>query len=303
VKRNKKLNRHALIKSALYRIRRCKDLCRILQISPTDLPLLSGQTLYLTRDIVTEKGKARHTETPIRRLRRVHERLAGLLMAIEPPDFLFFPAKGRSQIDNAARHRFGKVICTLDIKDYFPSAPPSKVAWFFGNTMKCAPDVSAILAKLTTKDGHIPTGSPLSSILAFYAYFDMWSEIATIASRNAYVISLYGDDLTISGEDVRGEIVWNMKQAIHRAGLRYHKEHVYRGMPAMVTGIVIDGGALMIPHRQHRKIHDVRLAMRAPDGAVSASQRRRLDGLTAYRKQVRIADSSATSATNSRENI
>lgn len=272
----------------LFRIKRRKDLCRILNISLQDLRSLTDQSMYAVKDVLTKKGKVRHTETPVKSLRAVHERLTRLLMSIQPPDYLFCPVKGRSQIDNALRHRNAGVICTLDIKNYFPSTPASKVAWFFLTRMECAPDVSAILAKIICRNGRLPTGSPLSSIAAFYAFSEMWDHISAIALKYGCVLTVYMDDLTISGPKVSGEALWEIKQAIHRAGLQYHKEHVYRAQPAIVTGVVIRDGKLLLPNRQHRKCHDTRQLV-SSDTDNLEEHHRRLAGLMAYRQQIQKA--------------
>jgi len=272
----------------LFRIKRRKDLCRILNVSMGDLRTLADQSMYSVKDIITKKGKARHTETPVKSLRAVHERLTKLLMSIEPPSFLFCPVKGRSQIDNALRHRNSKVICTLDIRDYFPSTPASKVAWFFLKEMECAPDVSAILSRIICRNGRLPTGSPVSSVAAFYAFFGMWNEIAAIAIKNDCLVSVYMDDLTISGAEVPGDVLWQIKQTIHRAGLRYHKERVYRARPALVTGVVVRDGKLLLPNRQHMKCNNERELI-SFDTDSSEEHSRRLTGLMAYREQIRKA--------------
>jgi hypothetical protein len=264
----------------------------VLQVSQAELSELLRRKPYSQKDITTSKGKVRHTETPTKGLRRVHERLMRPLMTIEPPDFLFCPVKGRSQIDNALQHRDAREICTLDVVDYFPSTRASKVAWFFSNTMQCAPDVSAILAQLATKDGHIPTGSPLSPILAFYAFLGMWNEIARLAKESNCKTSVYVDDLTVSGEEVSGDLMWAIKRTIHGAGLRYHKVRICREAPAIVTGVVVQSGSLLLPHRHHQRSHETRTLMKNSDDAEgAASLERRLQGLMAHRNQVKLANS------------
>jgi hypothetical protein len=288
--RKKAIARYALHRSPLYRVRRRKDLYSTLLIADCDVALLIAQTLYCVKDIVTDRGKARHTETPIKLLRRVHERLTRLLMEIEPPPYLFCPVKGLSPIDNALLHRHHKVICTLDIKNYFPSAPASKVAWFFQNSMQCAPDVSAILAQMITRSGRLPTGSPLSSIMAFYTFFGMWNEIARLAEDGGCIVSVWMDDLTVSGSVVPGELLWAIKRTIHSAGLDYHKVRIYREQPATVTGIVIRDGALLLPHRQHLKSHETRtLAATSASAEDGEHCQRRLRGLAVHRERVRQA--------------
>ena len=71
----------------------------------------------------------------------------------------------------------------LDIPKLFGSTPHSHVTGFFKNDMNCAPDVAGLLARLrcvTVKSVlHLPTGSPLSQILAFYSYWAMFEALRT----------------------------------------------------------------------------------------------------------------------------
>src|SRR3546814_14941861 len=93
-----------------------------------------------------------------------------MLARIEPPSFLFCPVKGRCYVSNAARHRGNRVVHCLDIKKFFPNTPRVRVIAFFQSIMGCRADVAGILGDLCTFEGHLPTGSPLSPILAYYSY-------------------------------------------------------------------------------------------------------------------------------------
>src|SRR3546814_19036470 len=58
----------------------------------------------------------------------------------------------------------------LDIKKFFPNTPRVRVIASFQSIMGCRADVAGILGDLCTFEGHLPTGSPLSPILAYYSY-------------------------------------------------------------------------------------------------------------------------------------
>jgi len=68
------------------------------------------------------------------------------------------------------------------------------------------------------------------------------------------VLTVYIDDVTVSGAKVSDAMMWEIRRAICRAGLRYHKEKLYVERPAEITGVIVDGEMLMPPHRQHKKI-------------------------------------------------
>jgi hypothetical protein len=143
------------------------------------------------------KTKVRTIQEPRGKLRDIHIVVRKALSRVEAPGFLFCPVKKRSYVDNAALHIGSTELRTLDIKAYFPSTPRRRVYWFFHKVMRCSEDVASILAQLLTVDEHLATGSTVSPILSFYAFFDMWTEIARIAKEAGCRLSLYVDDMTI----------------------------------------------------------------------------------------------------------
>ncbi len=77
-------------------------------------------------------------------------------MRVEPPDFLMSPVRGRSNIDNAGRHRYASSYRLLDVADFYPRCSANKVAEFFAKVLGCPPDVTAVLVwlqNLATLDG------------------------------------------------------------------------------------------------------------------------------------------------------
>lgn len=153
-------------------------------------------------------------------LKALQSRVADLLARVTPPEWLFSPVKGRSYVDNAARHRGNRAFWLLDIADYFPSCTANSVAHFFRRKLECSPDVTAIMVHLTTWQQCLPQGSPCSPILAYFSNLDLWNEIEEAVTQACLVHSVYADDITISGPIVRKEVIWTIKQAVHKHGLR-----------------------------------------------------------------------------------
>ena len=239
--------RHAINQSPFYRLRSCKRLAELFDLTRNQLEkIAAARVVYRERQIETKKAngkvKVRLTQEPRGELRAIHERTKRLLSRIEPPGFLFCPVKRRSYVNNAAVHAGAREVRTVDVKDYFTSTPRRRVYWFFHSVMECETDVAAVLAHLLTVKGHLPTGSPVSPILAFYAFFDMWHAIATLAEHCGCKITVYMDDLTVSGAAVPEWLMWQIRQRIFGSGLRYHKERRFTGQHAEVTGVVLRDG-------------------------------------------------------------
>src|SRR3546814_399175 len=84
----------------------------------------------------------------------------------------------------------------------------------------------------------------------------MWAEIAAFCTAKGYTLTVYVDDVTISGAKVPVADVWHVRRMIHRTGLRYHKLKHYVDRPAEITGVVVRDGKVVVPNRQrlkHRK--------------------------------------------------
>lgn len=66
--------------------------------------------------------------------------------------------------------------------------------------LKTSLDVAKELTDIITYNGGIPTGCPTSQLMAFYAYFDMFSEISDFAKQYGCKFTLYVDDMTFSSK-------------------------------------------------------------------------------------------------------
>ncbi len=285
------LKRHPLNQSKLFRVKTRMKLATIFGLTEEALQAITSMDRpYSQRQLELVKNgkvKIREIQEPRGALRPIHERMQALLSRIEPPDFLFCPVKRRSYVSNAARHAGARHVRTLDVKTYFPSTPQHRVFWFFRTVLQCEPDVSAILAKLLTVDGHLATGSTVSPILSFFAFYDMWHNIAERVRSYGCVLSVYMDDVTISGDNVCDLLVWEVQKQIYSRGLRYHKERDFRSGTAEVTGVLLRGGKLSIPNRQHLKAHLLRRELKtAGDAERLLAVSQSLVGLRSQRKQI-----------------
>lgn len=275
-----------LDQSLLFKVSSPRRLAKILGVAEIELRALAeGPKRYRQFEIEKKGGGKRPVEDPIAPLKRVQTKIAKMLARIEPPDFLFCPVKGRCYVRNAARHRGNRVVHCLDIKKFFPSTPRVRVFHFFNTVMQCRRDVSGLLSDLCTCEGHLPTGSPLSPILAYYSYHDMWAEIAAFCSAKGYTLTVYVDDVTVSGAKVPASDIWLIRRMIHRTGLRYHKMKHYVDAPAEITGVVLRGDRVVAPHRQRMKQRLVRRDLETGRGDAKRL-RGTLAGLTGQIRQI-----------------
>ncbi len=247
--------------SPFFRLRSKEKLASLLFISLGRLCSISSErNLYFDFQKRKESGGFRQISAPRSDLKEIQSRIASLLQRITPPDYLFAPVSGRSYVDNAARHIGADSIHLLDIQDFFPSCTANKVVWFFHKRMQCSPDVTAIIRGIVTKDGALPQGSPCSPILAYLCYVEMWNSIADIVKNAGCTLSVYADDLTISGKVVPEEAIWRIKECLFRHGHKYkiEKERSKHKTAAEITGVILLKDALLAPNRQNVALHRIR---------------------------------------------
>jgi retron-type reverse transcriptase len=252
---------YPLDQSPFYRMGNHRKLAELLHVSQQALKRLTNSAdMYRCWDEPKKNGGTRRIEAPPENLKTVQRRISDLLQRITPPPYLMAPVKRRSYVHNAAAHIGARAFRLLDIEDFFPSCTDKRVFWFFKKKMGCSVDIADTLTKLVTLNGRLPQGSPCSPILAYFAYCDMWERIGDIVAAASCTLSIYADDITISGEVVYERDVWAIKQALHRAGHRYSrkKERSIVGKAADITGVIVKGDDLLLPNRQHRELANVR---------------------------------------------
>jgi retron-type reverse transcriptase len=277
-----------LDQSQLYKLRNRSKLAKILRISPAELERLSkAESLYSEFQIEKKCGNGfRTVENPSRPLKLTQARIARLLSRITPPDFLFCPVKRRCYVSNATAHLGNRVVHCLDIKKFFPSTPQRRVFWFFHKVMKCERDIAGTLASLACYQGHLPTGSPLSPIMAYFAYFDLWERISKFCKARGYKFTVYIDDITISGSKVPASDIWEVRKMISAVGLKYHKQKTFVDRPAEITGVMIWNGKAFPPNRQRKKHHDTRILLKSAQGDEQKKLKGRLAGLKGQLDQI-----------------
>ena len=164
-----------------------------------------------------------------------------------------------------------------------------KVNWFFRTRMRNEPDIAGRLTDLTTMAGHLPQGSPASPFLAFFAYQDMWDELHAAVADASCLITVYADDVTISGERVPGALRHRVRQIVGRHGhaLKAEKEGSVFRRPVPVLGTVIAPDGLRLPNKQHAAAHSLAVQIaETKDGPKREKLLRSLQGRRVQARQV-----------------
>lgn len=245
---------YPLDQSPLYKMQSRKRLAQVvLNVELALLERLATKSSNYRIFDINQGEKTRQVEVPKPLVERVHRRLFALFERIEKPDYLQSGVKGRSYITNARLHIGAVPLVKLDIKKFYPSVNSGLVFRFFHEKLQCSPDVAGLLTKLTTYDGHIPTGSCVSQLLAFFAAKPMFDELGNLAAAYQLSFSCYVDDMTFSGSRATPEFLWIVKRIVHAHGFGYHKDRFYTAeQNKVVTGVMISGDRIAIlPSKEH----------------------------------------------------
>lgn len=258
-RKRKPFNFFPLTQCALYKVTSPAKLSALLIKSPEDIDkLLNSSNNYNefilpeTTDPFSQKvTKARAVQTPKEELKRLHERLLKLLQRISPPAYAHASIKRKSYRSNALSHEKSREIATFDLKSFYTSTKSYLVQDFFCSQLKCAGDVASILTRLTTFRGSIPTGSPLSPLLALFAAKPMFDLLHELALKNNLVFTCYVDDITFSGEKIPRNLHWEVASIVKKFGYKLsdHKTRIYKEHhKKIVTGTVIFNRKVTVPN-------------------------------------------------------
>jgi len=279
------LDRYPLNQSPLFRLRGKGQFEELLDLRWDMVQSLAAGDFY--RVWLNDKG--REIQQPIRKLALVHKRIGDLLSRIELPDYLY-SQRGRSYADNARQHLGNVPLFKTDIHKFYPSTTRMMVYRMFVVEFECAEDVAHCLADVCCyQQRHLPTGSPLSGRIAFFAARQMFDAIADVATREQCRMTAYVDDLTFSGARSTKTLMGEVRQVVRQHGLKtkQKKSRTYAATsPKAVTGAVISGEELRLPNERHRKIQEARRELAVATGPAKDRIKRVLRGRLQQAKQV-----------------
>ena len=133
-------------------------------------------------------------------LKEIQKRINKYLVDnIEMPEYAFGGIKFRDNIRNARFHKGQKYVFQTDLKDFFPYITHKKVYEMFVR-VGFSHDVSSILTKLTTYNGHLPQGAPTSTTIANLVFMPTGRALQAIARREGLRFTTFVDDVTMSSQ-------------------------------------------------------------------------------------------------------
>ncbi len=235
-----------------------QDLAGLLGMSKTQLEaIVRDKENYIHRKVLDINGKKRDLAVPYGKLRTVHERLKYHLNKIKQPPYLFSPRKGKSQRDNAAHHINQNQFLSIDIREFYPSTSKEHIFRWAYYVAGLRSDVAGLITHLLNIDGKMPFGSSVSPILTTHVHRVMFDAIDAKCVARSLKMSLWVDDLVISGKEVPGELVDEIREIVRSNGIKSHKVRFRSGSrPVTITGVPIADGRVQAPRSLRNRIQN-----------------------------------------------
>lgn len=245
---------------------------------------------------VQGKSKKRLIEEPNIFLKLILKELKEILFEMfDCPEYNKCWLSGNNYI-NAQAHTGQHAYVTTDISSFFTNSKTRYVRNFFKDKLKISGEALDILVQMCTYKGHIPTGAPTSSVLAFLSHKNLFDEIAQYMKERDITFTLYVDDITLSAKHgITGEEIKFIKSVLkrHKLEIKPEKTKFYSFKKAMITGFYLaQGGKISVPDSVGHKV--VSLLREKNLGDMSKKELRRLIGLINY---CQTADKHSFSAT------
>lgn len=226
-----------------------ESLFKILETNEERLTyLLKNKKIFFKTVPVIRKGKKRTTYKVVGELLKIHELIKQRIFSkISHPEYITGGRKGVSYIDDCISHRNKSIIIQEDMKDFFPSIKEELIAKAFQYYMNFSPEVSSLIANLSTLEGSLVQGTKLSTDIANLIFLEEEALISEEVRKLGGNYTRYVDDITISFESgVNNEGISKIKTMILsmalKSGIRLNrkKSKVLRnGQSKIVHGVKV----------------------------------------------------------------
>ena len=281
-----KVKRYPLNQCALYCCSSKRKLAKLLNLDDIGTRRIECLVKYIQFSIPKKSSEGvREITAPNNELKKVQRRILSLLQSIERPQWLISGERGKCYIDNGLAHIKSNYLLAADIKSFYDNCQREYVYRFFSQRMKTTPDIAKILTDLVTYGKGIPTGCPTSQIIAYYAYENMFCEIARIAQYYGCIFTLYVDDMTFSSQiafdprKLTRAIDITLRRYGHRLSRRKVKYYAIDDAKPVTGTIITKNHRLVPPNALQKRIYSGFQAHKnAPNSQASVYEQAALKG-------------------------
>lgn len=216
---------------------------------------------YYTKEFQPKKdGGVREFDKPNKILKKIQRIIyAAFLKHRSLSPYYHGYVKKRSSITNAKVHVGQKIILKTDISDFFPTINKKMVLSVFYR-IGFNTELAGILTQLTTFDDYLPQGAPTSPALANIVLRPVVRKIEKWCRRNHLRLSVYADDITISGRDITAKHKSRLRKIVAGFGfsIKEGKTNIFdaRKERVKITGVIVSK-KLSIGKDEMRKLRAV----------------------------------------------
>lgn len=221
----------------------------------------------LTADISTsykkvkkqKNNKVRIMYIPDEKIKTVQKHINKILqMRLPKPVYLHTGYKKCKILNVVKEHKNSRNAVVLDIKNYYGSVPAERVFNFLTKTCQLNIDVAKSIFKFITYRNTIPIGILTSSLVSFWSCKDVFDEIYDYCVNSGYNMTLYADDIIISG-DIKNpnKLISLVQKTISKAGLNlnHRKIRIYGKNKRIMNVHVNSKGRLSVDYKLRRSIN------------------------------------------------
>ena len=240
---------------------RAGRLATILGVEPSELAAirLGPRLHYRPHALAKPDGEPRRILAPSRALKRLQRRLLdGYLARIPVHPAATAYRRGGSALVHARRHALGRVVATVDLRDFFEATRGARVARVFRAQGWRDEELGVLMRLCTFRDG-LPQGAPTSPCLSNLVNARLDERLHALAMRSGANYSRYADDLAFSWDADRppAGFARDAEELIRAAGYEVQPRKGWtitraRDRP-VVTGIILSGdGRLRVAGKRPR---------------------------------------------------
>lgn len=169
-----------------------------------------------------------------------------LVKNVEMPVYAFGGIKNRDNIRNARFHKGQKYVFQTDLKDFFPYITHKRVYEMFVR-VGFSHDVSSLLTKLTTFEGHLPQGAPSSTTIANLVFMPTGMALQSIAEREGLRFTTFVDDVTMSSQKDFKHVVPEIVETIISSDFKISQgKTTYKSGITDITGVKMLNNSLTV---------------------------------------------------------
>lgn len=185
-------------------ISKLESLSKALKVSLPELVQIVEQSNYLYSIVSEEQkpdGSVKVTYKAKPKLRGVLDSIrTTILSRVEYPEYILAGQPKKGYMDNVQAHISPKMLITEDVKSFFPSISAENVEQLFLYFFNFSPEVSKMLSQLSTKNGFLVQGSPVSGDIANLIFFRHEPKLAEWCTERNLRYTRYYDDIHISSD-------------------------------------------------------------------------------------------------------